>query len=104
MKVYKGLLPGGFMDEAGLVHREFELTALTGQDEELLAEGRRKESASLVTKGVSRCVQRINDLHPISEDVARQLLVADRQYLLLKLRQVTFGERVHADLFCPWPD
>jgi hypothetical protein len=36
--------------------------------------------------------------------VARNLLVADRQYLLLKLREVTFGDRVQATIFCPWPD
>ncbi len=104
MKAYKGFLPGGFVDEVGSLHREFELTALTGRDEELLAQARRKESASLVTKVISRCVLRLEDLHPVSEDIARQLLVADRQYLLLKLRQLTFGDRVHADLFCPWPE
>lgn len=104
MEVYKGFLPGGFADEAGLLHREFELAALTGQDEELLSEARRKESASLVTRTISRCVSRIGDIQPVSEAMARQLLVADRQYLLLKLRQVTIGDRVHANLFCPWPD
>ena len=30
--------------------------------------------------------------------MARQLLVADRQFLLLRLRQATFGDRVRADL------
>lgn len=103
MEVYKGFLPGGFVDEAGLLHREFELAALTGQDEELLSEARRKESASLVTRTISRCVCRIGDIQPVSEAMARQLLVADRQYLLLKLRQMTFGDRVHANIFCPWP-
>jgi hypothetical protein len=36
--------------------------------------------------------------------VARQLLVADRHYLLLKLRQATFGDQVRANLHCPWPN
>jgi hypothetical protein len=104
MEGYKGFLPGGLVDEAGLVHGEFELAALTGQDEELLAQARRKESASLVTTVLSRCVSRLGNIHPLNEALARQLLVADRQYLLLKLRQMTFGDRVHAELFCPWPD
>ena len=104
MEGYKGFLPGGFVDGAGLLHREFELAALTGQDEELLADAPLKESASLVTKVISRCVRRVGDIHPVNEAVTRQLLVADRQYLLLKLRQITFGDHVHADLFCPWPD
>jgi hypothetical protein len=101
---FKGRLPGGFVDESGRLHREFELAALTGQDEELLAQARRRESASLVTKLISRCVSRLGDIQPVSDAIARQLLVGDRQYLLLKLRQMTFGDRVHADLFCPWPE
>jgi len=103
VNVFKGYLPGGYIDDAGLIHREFELTALTGQAEELLAQARQTESASLVTRIISQCVCRLGDIQPVSETVARQLLVADRQYLLLKLRQMTFGDRVHADLFCPWP-
>ncbi|MEI9971340.1 MAG: DUF6760 family protein [Ignavibacteriota bacterium] len=36
--------------------------------------------------------------------MAGEMLVADRQFLLLKLRQFTFGDAVRADLFCPWAD
>ena len=36
-----GVLPGGYWDAAGLLHREFELTALTGREEELLAQSSR---------------------------------------------------------------
>jgi hypothetical protein len=104
MEGHEELLPGGFIDEAGLLHRKFELAALTGQDEELLAQARGKESASLATTVISRCVRRLGDIHPVSEAVARKLLVADRQYLLLKLRKAAFGSHVYADLFCPWPD
>ena len=35
---------------------------------------------------------------------ARQLLVADRQFILLKLREATFGEHVQGSVPCPWPD
>jgi hypothetical protein len=99
-----GILPGGYWDPAGVLHREFELAVLTGREEELLAQTRRAETASLVTAVLSRGVRRLGDISPVTEDVARQLLVADRQYLLLKLRQHTFGDLVRADLFCPWAD
>lgn len=99
-----GTLPGGYWDPAGRLHREFELVVLTGREEELLAQACRQETASLVTTVLSRCVRRLGDISPVSEDVARGLLVADRQYLLLKLRQATFGDLVRANLFCPWPD
>lgn len=98
------LLPGGYIDSGGEVYREVELAALTGREEELLADSRVRASAALVTTILSRCVRRIGAISPVSEEVARGLLVADRQYLLLKLREATFGEQVRASLFCPWPD
>lgn len=104
MEGLTGLLPGGYWDSHGVLHREFELAVLTGREEELLAQARRAETASLVTSVLSRGVRRLGDISPVTEDVARQFLVADRQYLLLKLRQFTFGDLVRANLFCPWPD
>jgi hypothetical protein len=104
MEAMTGVLPGGYWDSTGVLHREFELGVLTGREEELLAQTRRSESASLVTMVLSRCVRRLGKISPLPEEVTRQLLVADRQYLLLKLRQSTFGDTVRASVFCPWPD
>jgi hypothetical protein len=105
-----GALPGGYWDAAGQLHREFELAVLTGREEELLAQARREDASSMastastVTTVLTRCVRRLGSICPLPAEVARGLLVADRQYLLLALRQATFGDRVRADLFCPWPD
>jgi hypothetical protein len=99
-----GMLPGGYWDSTGVLHREFELCALTGHDEEVLAQMSRPESASLVSAVLSRTVRRLGEISPVTEDIVRQLLIADRQYLLLKLRQCTFGDMVRANLFCPWGD
>ena len=104
MKQTTCLLPGGYTDESGIVHREVELVPLRGQEEEFLADSRKPASAVLVTTILSRCIGRIDTISPVSEEVARNLLVADRQYLLLKLREVTFGDRVQAAILCPWPD
>jgi hypothetical protein len=98
------LLPGGYVDEAGVVHRQVELAPLSGREEELLAGNHRLESASLVTSILSRCIQRVGAVSPVSRRVVRDLLVADRQVLLLKLRGVTFGDQVQATIFCSWPD
>lgn len=97
-------LPGGYVDAKGIIHQEAEILPLSGLDEELLANHQNGESASLVTLVLSRCVKRIGKISPISGQLIRNLLVADRQYLLLKLREATFGERIYANLFCPWPD
>ncbi len=97
-------LPGGYVDNDGTLHQEAEVAPLCGHDEEFLAEEGTRCSAALATTILSRRVRRIGTISPVSEEVARRLLVADRQYLLLKLREVTFGDRVQATLCCPWPD
>ncbi|MEU9671669.1 hypothetical protein AB0J81_12430 [Streptomyces bobili] len=94
-------LPGGYWDEAGNLHRPFELSPLTGHDEELLAGA---DGATLVSTVLSRCVRRLGALSPVSAEVAADLLTADRLYLLLRLRQATFGSAVNASLICPWPE
>jgi hypothetical protein len=98
------LLPGGYVDKDTVVHRDVELMPLSGREEEILADRKGPASAALVTAILNRCVRRIGTISPISEEEARNLLVADRQYLLLKLREVTFGEQVFATIPCPWPD
>jgi hypothetical protein len=97
-------LPGGYVDHNGTLHQEAEVVPLSGRDEEFLAEEGTQISAVLATTLLSRCVRRIGTIHPVSENVARALVVADRQYLLLKAREVTFGDRVNTSVLCPWPD
>jgi hypothetical protein len=99
-----GLLPGGYLDADGQLHRDFDLAVLTGREEELLAQARHRRPAALVTELLTRCVRRIGTIRPVPSEVAQNLLVADRCYLLLQLRRATFGDRVRAQLTCPWPD
>lgn len=96
-------LPGGWADGDGTLHREAELSPLTGREEELLADRGGRPGAALVTAVLARCLARLGAVAPVSEEMARELLVADRQFLLLQLRAATFGDRVEATLPCPWP-
>ncbi|MCX5001185.1 hypothetical protein OHB05_00890 [Streptomyces sp. NBC_00638] len=98
-----GTLPGGYWDNDGRLHRQFELKAMTGREEELLV-GRNSESASLVTEVLSRCLRELGTIGPVTPEVVRGLLVADRHFLLLQLRRVAFGDLVQGSLLCPWPD
>lgn len=96
-------LPGGWVDAQGDVHREVVFSALTGREEAVLADTK-QNSVSQVTTVLSRCIRRIGNVSPVSESIARNLLIADRDFLLLKLREATFGSAVQATVPCPWPD
>ena len=106
------VLPGGYIDESGAVHRDVVLATLSGREEELLVSTAFEPddrdagavSAHLVTEVLSRCVRSIGPVTPVTPTIARSLLVADRQFLMLRLRVLTFGDRVRANLHCPWPD
>lgn len=95
-------LPGGLLDD-GEVHRDAILKPLSGREEEYLADLSTVPTAAIVTDVLCRCVERIGAVSPVTHSVARRLLVGDRQYLLLKLRQATFGNRVAGTIRCPWP-
>jgi hypothetical protein len=91
------------VDATGVLHREIAFSALTGRDEALLADPARNRAAQ-ITAVLTRCIQRIGSISPVSESIVHNLLVADRDFLLLKLREATFGSRVQGTLPCPWPD
>jgi hypothetical protein len=96
-------LPGGLVDDAGSVDDQVEVRPLSGREEELLLAGG-TTGASLVTDLLSRCLRRGGGTVPLDVETARRMLVADRQFALLKIREATFGERVQGTLPCPWPD
>ncbi len=102
MDYCKCTLPGGYIDETGQIHKEVGLVPLSGREEELLVNTAGRGGAAQVSTILSCCVKQIGTIEKISEDLIRQLLVGDRQYLMLKLREFTFGERVQATVACPW--
>lgn len=98
------MLPGGYVDRAGAIHREVELAPLSGREEELIAAAPGRDLPALVTAVISRCARRIGAVSPVTATIARELLVTDRLFLLLKLRELTLGRELRAQVACPWPD
>ncbi len=95
------VLPGGFFQN-GDCFREITVCPFTGKVEELLGETANSGClASAVTILLTHCIQRIGAVSDITPEIVRNLLVADRDYLMLKLRQLTNGDRVEATLACP---
>jgi hypothetical protein len=99
------LLPGGYVDQRGGIHDEALLSPLTGLDEYLLASFAPGACAATVVTGLlARCVKRIGSLDRVDASLIGELLVADRDFLIIKLRQLTLGRKVDCVLRCPDPD
>ena len=104
MHALTGTLPGGYWDADGTLHRHYELEPLTGREEEMLVQAGQRPAAGLVSELLARGVSALGEISPVNEQVTQQLLVGDRQFLLLRLRQATFGDDVRAEVICPWAD
>jgi hypothetical protein len=95
-------LPGGYVDEHGAVHREVELASLTGRDEmELRDQAARLTSAAIITALLARCVRRLGSLPAVNENVARGMLVGDREFLVMRLFEHNCGAAVNGAMRCP---
>lgn len=100
----KGLfiLPGGIFTQDGNCHRDVELKPLTGREEEIITEkDDEKLVAPLLTQILQNCIKRIGPIKEIDSELVQNLLIADRDYLLLCLRRLTFGNKVDARVHCP---
>ena len=95
-------LPGGYISSDGKCHNEVELKPLTGKEEELIADKQNHHNlANLLSLVLTNCITRIGKISKIDHDVVRNLILADRDFLLLCLRKMTFGNKVQARLRCP---
>jgi hypothetical protein len=95
------VLPVGGVDETGAELRELTLRKMTGNEEALLAEPRvRHNGGKLITALLASCVRNA-DAERLSPAVIRRLSSADRNYLLLELRRLTFGDEMEARYRCP---
>lgn len=96
-------LPGGYVDSNGSIHSTAGLKPLSGSEEEMLSTMAGSSSAARVTAIITRCVTSLGEISPVTEEIARNLCVADRQFLMLQLRILTFGCTVQTSIPCPWP-
>jgi hypothetical protein len=95
------VLPGGYVGDDGVIHREVELSPATGREEELLSDVSPQTcTAGVVTSLLSCCLKRVGSVSPPPLPLVRDLLVGDREYLIFKLREMTFGPRVNAVIRC----
>jgi hypothetical protein len=92
-------LPGGLATEEGQWLRRAELRPLTGQEEDWLIRNPSAPSAVAVTKLLANCLVSL-DRRPVTSLIAGQLLVGDRDFLMLQLRRLTLGDDFSAVVTC----
>jgi hypothetical protein len=75
---------------------------MTGREEAILADRRfQKNGGRLVTELLHSCVTRVGDLPKNGASTVSGLYSVDRNFLLLRLRSVTFGPDLQATYTCP---
>jgi hypothetical protein len=95
-------LPIGYTDEQGVVHRKVVLRKMTGKEEAILADRRNhRNGGKLVTELLHSCLVRLGDLPKNGPATVERMYSADRNFLLLKLRSITFGPELPARYTCP---
>lgn len=96
-------LPVGYFDEeSGQLHRQITLRKMTGREEALLSDpGLQGNGGKLITALLSNCVIALEGIKPVDTTIIRRLTSADRNFLLLELRRLTFGDEMEAQYRCP---
>lgn len=95
-------LPVGYLDpESGILHKQATLRKMTGKEEALLADPKiRSNGGKLITALLENCVTSLEGVEKVDSTVIRHLFSADRNYLLLELRRLTFGDEMEANYRC----
>ncbi len=95
-------LPIGYADDEGKCHRTVVLRKMTGKEEAILADRRnQRNGGKLVTELIHSCLIRLGDLPKNGSSTVENMYSADRNFMLLKLRTITFGPELQARYTCP---
>lgn len=98
-------LPGGFLDDDGRVHHDVVVRELTGADEEALEaplkSSKKTNPYEMIEQTIMRATERVGNITDITEEVARRLLIGDRDYLVLAIRRATYGDYLEGIVRCP---
>lgn len=100
-------LPGGYRDEDGVIHTEFQIKEMTGVEEEAIAKADIKSNGGKVMRTlIERCCTRIGSLTKKKEggakwrEIAQNLMVGDQDYIVLKIREQSIGEEIEVSHEC----
>lgn len=98
----------GYEDEAGTVHRDFDIIEMTGEEEEAISKNEIRQNGGKVVRTIlERCVTRVGTLTKKDlgltkwRKVIQDIAVGDQDYMLMKIRELTIGEEIEVVHTCP---
>lgn len=101
----------GYVDQDGNVHREFEVREMNGLDEEAISKNSIKNNGGKILRTIlERCCVRIgtierSEVKPSKwTDIIQDLTVDDQDYILFKIRELSYGEEIECKHTCPNPE
>lgn len=101
-RTYEVTLPIGVTDPEGAKHRRVVLRKMTGREEAILADRKfQRNGGKLVTELLHSCIESLGDLSNNGKGPILTMTSVDRNFLLLKLRSITFGSDLDATYTCP---
>ena len=101
---YEFELPKGYVDEKGQVHREVTIREITGADQEAMLNPQlRNNPAKMLTALMARVITRLGSLEgrQIDTRVTAAMFKSDRDFLILKLKEIDSGPEMDIDVECP---
>jgi hypothetical protein len=107
-ETYKFELPYGVKDEAGILHKEIELIEMNGVVDETIARPEiRTNIGKVVGAVIGVCLKRVGTLTPQKlgrtkwEKMITEMYMGDRDFIMFKLREITYGNELELNLQCP---
>lgn len=97
-------LPKGYVDKDGTLHREVVLREITGADQEAMLNPQLKNNpARMLTALLARVIVRLGSLDKarIDTSVTAGMLKSDRDFLIMKLKEIDSGPDLEIDVECP---
>jgi hypothetical protein len=97
-------LPKGYVDPKGLVHREITIREITGADQEAMLNPQlRSNPAKMLTALLARVITGLGTLEgrQVDTTVTAAMLKSDRDFLILKLKEIDSGPEMDIDVECP---
>jgi len=83
---------------------EIELREMTGAEESLLTNRRLMKDGEAVNQVLKNCIVRLGEKTEVTAKDVLDLLSGDRLYILVRLRQISFGDEMDLSLACPNKD